>query len=473
MKKSNNFLLLIVLALLLPNITIGQNVFESFEQNCSTRSNVFFAGCIDDWISVSGTPDNQSSHNGVTSPGTVTAFHGGRYVRMYTKHVNNCDEAIRGESIAINYDFQAGQEYTVSYACRWDEYSPATAHIETKSILTNGRGNQMGSFTGCDPGEELPEIEPGDQTLMIHTMDGAQTSWETFSRTFTPSVSFSQLWIRPEMVVSSDMPNSTGYAELYFDAFEIETCTNVSLNSNFDLAFYSDFDGNVTVETWAEDNPVFVNHWWDIYYADPNTGAPTGNNQVPGNWYQCCDSQGAEFSNNLEVNVWYYVKHGVWNNCTRWQETREVFRAQRRRSNSGRIIYDIEFKDIKFEPSEEYLAEMNEMVANLAPKELREHNQKELNFEIEPTSSVNAISNYPNPFNGTTTIEFNLEKEQNVSLKVYDLTGRTIAVLLENDLRTKGRNQVLFDGNNLSEGIYFYTIESNGYTETKRMVLRK
>ena len=183
----------------------------------------------------------------------------------------------------------------------------------------------------------------------------------------------------------------------------------------------------------------------------------------------------AEFSNNLFVNEWYYIKHGIWNDCTNWRETRRAFSIQIRSSGKGKgqPKYEIVYKDVEFEPSEAYLAEMNEMVSNLSPEEIRSHNQTQLNFAVKPNAPLNTISNYPNPFNGTTTIEFNLEKEQSVSLKVFDLTGKTIATLLENETKSKGRNQVVFDGNNLSEGVYFYSIESNGFKETKRMILRK
>ena len=142
---------------------------------------------------------------------------------------------------------------------------------------------------------------------------------------------------------------------------------------------------------------------------------------------------------------------------------------------NGKQGYVVEVEDVDFEPTEAYLASMEEMIAKLSPEEIDLHNQEKLNFltEIPKESPLNSISNYPNPFNTTTTIEFNLVKDQDISLHIYDLTGRLISVLLENETRLSGQNQVVFDGSNLTEGVYFYTIQSDGFTETKKMVLRK
>jgi hypothetical protein len=62
--------------------------------------------------------------------------------------------------------------------------------------------------------------------------------------------------------------------------------------------------------------------------------------------------------------------------------------------------------------------------------------------------------------------------EGNVSLKVYDVTGKEVATLLNNPLN-EGSYSVLFDGSKLSSGIYFYAIKAGNYSDIKRMVLIK
>ena len=80
--------------------------------------------------------------------------------------------------------------------------------------------------------------------------------------------------------------------------------------------------------------------------------------------------------------------------------------------------------------------------------------------------------NYPNPFNPTTNLEFGISELGFVSLKVFDATGKEVAVLV-NENKSAGSYSVSFNGSNLSSGIYFYKLESGGYVETKRMVLLK
>lgn len=80
--------------------------------------------------------------------------------------------------------------------------------------------------------------------------------------------------------------------------------------------------------------------------------------------------------------------------------------------------------------------------------------------------------NYPNPFNPVTNISFSIPVEGLVKLKVFDITGREVAVLV-NELKTPGSYNVSFNGSTLSSGVYFYRIEAGSFVETKRMLLVK
>lgn len=80
--------------------------------------------------------------------------------------------------------------------------------------------------------------------------------------------------------------------------------------------------------------------------------------------------------------------------------------------------------------------------------------------------------NYPNPFNPSTTIRFRIPTDAMVTLKVYDNTGNQISVLL-NEFRSAGNHKINFDGRNLSSGVYFYRLESSGFSKTGRMILLK
>lgn len=81
--------------------------------------------------------------------------------------------------------------------------------------------------------------------------------------------------------------------------------------------------------------------------------------------------------------------------------------------------------------------------------------------------------NYPNPFNPVTKIDYDLPFDSKVSLKIYDLLGKEVLSLVNNDLQKAGYYSVQFNGLNLSSGIYFYRLVANNFTQTKKMLLVK
>jgi subtilisin-like proprotein convertase family protein len=80
--------------------------------------------------------------------------------------------------------------------------------------------------------------------------------------------------------------------------------------------------------------------------------------------------------------------------------------------------------------------------------------------------------NYPNPFNPVTKINFDIPKQGFVNLKIYDVLGREVKVLV-NEVKSPGSYSIDFNGTELSSGVYFYRMESNGFTDVKKMMLIK
>jgi hypothetical protein len=80
--------------------------------------------------------------------------------------------------------------------------------------------------------------------------------------------------------------------------------------------------------------------------------------------------------------------------------------------------------------------------------------------------------NYPNPFNPSTIIKYSLPSESFVSLKVYDLLGREVRTLV-NKVQKAGVQRINFNASDLPSGIYLYTLSTNGFTQTKKLVLLK
>lgn len=102
----------------------------------------------------------------------------------------------------------------------------------------------------------------------------------------------------------------------------------------------------------------------------------------------------------------------------------------------------------------------------------------ELQVSVNNISSVvpgdfSLAQNFPNPFNPSTSIRFDMKTTANVTLKVYNSNGQEVATLVDNELVTPGTKEVYFSGSNLSSGIYFYTLFAGDFKETKKMMLIK
>jgi hypothetical protein len=80
--------------------------------------------------------------------------------------------------------------------------------------------------------------------------------------------------------------------------------------------------------------------------------------------------------------------------------------------------------------------------------------------------------NYPNPFNPVTIIRYRLPVDGNVSLRVYDLLGKEMAVLV-NGFSPAGNFSVEFDASSLPSGVYFYKLITEGFSDTKKLVINK
>lgn len=81
--------------------------------------------------------------------------------------------------------------------------------------------------------------------------------------------------------------------------------------------------------------------------------------------------------------------------------------------------------------------------------------------------------NYPNPFNPSTQISFALPSAQKVTLKVFDLTGKEVTTLLQNEHRPAGVYELIFDAAALASGVYFYQLRAGEFIETKKMLLAR
>ncbi len=113
-----------------------------------------------------------------------------------------------------------------------------------------------------------------------------------------------------------------------------------------------------------------------------------------------------------------------------------------------------------------YAEEMNGELTRLATASATPHAYPEI------VGGFALMQNYPNPFNPETTIEFSINEPGDVQLRVFDLNGREVAVLVNGSM-SDGVHSVKLDASSLASGIYFYRFQHKGLSLSKKMVLLK
>ena len=93
-------------------------------------------------------------------------------------------------------------------------------------------------------------------------------------------------------------------------------------------------------------------------------------------------------------------------------------------------------------------------------------------YSINKPTTITLHQNYPNPFNPSTVISYQLTGNSMVSLRVFDALGREVAVLVD-ELKSAGNHQVTFDATGLASGVYYYVLNADEQTLTKKLTLIK
>ena len=91
---------------------------------------------------------------------------------------------------------------------------------------------------------------------------------------------------------------------------------------------------------------------------------------------------------------------------------------------------------------------------------------------VKVPSQFSLENNYPNPFNPTTTIGYEVPSTSKISLKVYNVLGQEVATLFEG-VRQAGHYKAVFDASKLTSGVYFYRLSANNFVATKKLMLMK
>jgi C1A family cysteine protease len=222
--------------------------------------------------------------------------------------------------------------------------------------------------------------------------------------------------------------------------------------------------------------------WQDMYYyEDPPWPAETAN--------LCIKALTVE-DNNIPVELTSFsaVANGLnirldWVTAT--ETNNHQFEIQRKTINDERIGEWIlvgyrEGKGTTTEPQHyNYLDDISNINANAFEYRLK---QVDFNGSYSFSEVIRASNlvpaefsleqNYPNPFNPSTEIKFSIPKTTKVTLKVFDIMGREVATLIDDQMEA-GKHSLELNGANLSSGVYYYTIITDSFTKTKKMILLK
>jgi hypothetical protein len=289
---------------------------EGFESTCSNYYTSFQTGCIPGWISTSGSPDTHSNFP------SFSLYQGARYAHMYARYDYTCYPLLeQSEGIALNYNFQAGVTYKITYAARGSNgANPAAQVYSANWILTNGLVNKFGGV--CTAGESTPAIPSGSQGLppTVYNIN----SWTVNQHTFTPTSNFSQLWFRHN--ITSTTFNSIATSIMAIDDIKIEiVCT-----PNSTISGASSFCENTPISlVGSVTNCSVTNNVWTVVESDQYGNVVSGATEwwspwasgLPGTLNIPSASSGGP---TMTCGKYYKIKLAVQNSCVAWTETSKV-----------------------------------------------------------------------------------------------------------------------------------------------------
>jgi len=229
-------------------------------------------------------------------------------------------------------------------------------------------------------------------------------------------------------------------------------------------------------QNWKQNSTQMITEYRDVYFQNNNIGWMCGYNGVivkttnqGSNWVQ----QSSGIQTNLHAIQ--FVNENTGFVCG---DNSVIMKSTNGGESWTKFNIDVSWFYIFF--SLKFINENTGWVAGVDGHILKTTNGGSTfilkNINEIPTSS-NLYLNYPNPFNPSTKIRFDIPnsiplQRGIVSLKVYDITGKEVTVLV-NEVLQPGTYEVTFDGSGLTGGVYFYKLQAGEYSVTKRMVLIK
>jgi hypothetical protein len=234
-------------------------------------------------------------------------------------------------------------------------------------------------------------------------------------------------------------------------------------NAFSNIPYYIVIKHRNSIETWSSQTVSFVFNEMSYDFTTSASQA-FGNNLILKGTKYCLFSGDVNQDGAIDLSDMTMIDNDVKHFATGYIAT----------DLNGDLSVTIDDMTMADNNSFNYVFAENPLITN-AQTEQSSSNKNNKSSEKDKINSVKETklhNPYPNPFNPSTSIKFELAKESFVKLKVYDITGREVATLV-NEVKQPGINLVTFDGSRLSSGVYFYKIEAGNFTEIKKMTLIK
>ncbi|HRI48224.1 MAG TPA: T9SS type A sorting domain-containing protein [Ignavibacteriaceae bacterium] len=319
--------------------------------------------------------------------------------------------------------------------------------VDDNQIPLKGEGVQV--LNGTFSNEELKVVSLNTETLPYHFQE---SQWLDFSKVNNKSINIA----REGVVYQGD-------AQMYFSFGDVQ------LNGS-----------NIDFIEIPEDVPVNCDSQLNKYMRTENFILNNESNFVYSVLYGITDSAAvtAFLSSGNEVNFVIELVDGI---------SGEVLgRYDEVKFNEGNVF---QYNNLGYEVSGEginnrtvYLrlrsssnTDVNYSLSQKYSDEVifGKNNTKKINYTgTEKPTEYALYQNYPNPFNPTTTINYQIPKEGLVTLKIYDILGKEVATLI-NEEKQAGKYSIEFSASKLSSGVYLYELRSNEFKSTKKLLLMK
>jgi hypothetical protein len=124
-------------------------------------------------------------------------------------------------------------------------------------------------------------------------------------------------------------------------------------------------------------------------------------------------------------------------------------------------------KNLLVKGTRDFQERLNKLIQNRFGAEAKTEDK-----QIIPTE-YSLYNNYPNPFNPITIIRYDIPERTQVELVVYDILGRRVKSLINNELKNPGRYEVSFNASSFASGVYIYKLTTKSYSKARKMILVK